>query len=693
MRKFLLLYLLLFSGVLANSQVSFLLDDDLSEKDLVPFLRIHDDKSTRLTLEEVQDRDFSSIRDRNLGYTNSHIWLNWKMENSGREDREAIVVYHSNLIDRLELYEKGQTEPIQVLGDRIPYGNRSIDYRNPSFLLKIPAQSHREFYLKVVSESTIPITITANSPENFFTRISNENMIFGLYFGWMLVMFFYNLFLYISARIKSYLFYVLFIFSLAMFQFILNGFAFEYFWPNWTDWANRSLLIFMIGSTITGLLFTTHFLITRQTMYWLYRFYQVLWAIGAVLLVLCFVLSYTIVIRLATFYAALSAILLLVNGILSMVRRTRTAKIFMLASSVFLVGAFMYSLKSMGLLPDIPATSWTIQIGSALFVALLSFGLADRIKELSQDLKKRMVEFEEVNSRLQSSDNRFRQLFHGVSDIIFVLDENWNFIDVNRSVTRHLGFKPDEIKGKNILEMIFKSKDIKNTYNRIFVMEKLEELNDEGDTVEFQTEFQQKYVMEPKEMFIKLQEVELESKKEILGTASVMVEDILGRYLETERISFVIDNYFRNAEIMSNKLTTHILRFTDMNTLQAVRTSLREIIINAIEHGNLNISFDDKTRAMEEGSYLHFIQNRQEDPRYKDKKIRIDYVLDSKKVAYRITDEGRGFDHKKMMEAKMDDLNEGNLQHGRGIMMTRDVFDIVEYNDKGNQVSLIKYFR
>jgi hypothetical protein len=149
----------------------------------------------------------------------------------------------------------------------------------------------------------------------------------------------------------------------------------------------------------------------------------------------------------------------------------------------------------------------------------------------------------------------------------------------------------------------------------------------------------------------------------------------------------------RNAEIVSQKLTSHITKFSDSDTLLSVRTSLREIIINAIEHGNLNITFDEKTKAMTEGNYLHFIQQRQEDPRYKDRKIKIEYVLDSKKVAFRITDEGYGFDHKKMMHAKMDQLNEASIQHGRGIMMTKEVFDVIEYNDKGNQVSLVKYFR
>jgi two-component system, sensor histidine kinase LadS len=693
MKKFILSYLLLFSGVFANSQAPFLLNEKLSIQDLSSNISIHEDFSRSLDFKDILSKNFSELQSKNMGYSSSVFWLKIPIRNESISGIDFYLEYGSTIIDRIELYEDSSSEPIKVLGDRVAFSERSINYRNPIFKIKMNPGETKNFYLRLESESTIPIQVTAYSVDSFLNHATLEQVIYGFYFGWMLVMIFYNLFLFASARIKSYLFYVFFIFSFAMFQFILNGFAFQYIWGDYPNWANQSLLVFMLLATITGLLFATHFLKARTTMNWLYRIYQILWSLGGILLILSFFIGYSASIRLATVFAALAAVLLIVNTILALQRGIRAAKIFAVATLVFIIGVFLYTLKSLGFLPSNALTNWTIQIGSALQVALLSLGLADRINELSLDLKTRVNELGEANAKLHTSDNRFRQLFHGVSDIIFVLDEDWNFIDVNRSVTKQLGFKPEEIKGKNILELVFKSKDLKDTYNRIFVMEKLEELHETEKAVDFLAEFQQKFVMEPKELLIKLQYVFLENKKEILGTASVMVEDILGRYLKKERIEFSIDNYLRNAEIMSNKLTNHIKKFSDINTLMAVRTSLREIIINAIEHGNLNINFDEKTKAMEDGNYLQFIQNRQNDPRYKDKKIVIEYVLDSKKVAYRITDEGKGFDHKKMMEAKMENLNQEFAQHGRGIMMTKDVFDIIEYNDKGNQVSLVKYFR
>ncbi len=692
MKKFLLAYIILYSGIFANPQVSFIPKAEAIAQDLSKYLKILEDTTNSLEFQDVVAKPFSPLFQSNMGYSSSTFWLKWEVENPYPESREVVFVYESTVIDHLSLYSLNQMSLIQETGDRVPFSKRSIDYRNPNFVLNLPPNSKDTLYLKILSQSTIPISIFAYNVESLWEKIIHEQLIYGLYYGWMLVMVFYNLFLYISARFKTYIFYVLFIASLTIFQFILNGFAFQYILKNSPVANNTLLLVFMNLATITGILFSTHYLKTRQTMQWFYRIYQILWIVGLILLLCIFYFSYSLNIRLATIYATVAAVAILVNGILSYLKEIKTAKTFLIANLILLIGVLFYTFKSMGVAPSNLLTNWMILVGSALQVGLLSLGLAERIKELSTDLNSRLFELDETNKKLSSSENRFKRLFNGIGDLIFVLDDNWNFIDINRSITRHLGFKPDEIIGKNLLEIIYKSKNINNAYNRLFIMEKLEELHDTKEPVDFYVEFSQKYVMEPKEFHVKLQYVQLEDRMEILGSASLVIDDILSRYLKQERITFEMDNYLRNAEIISNKLTQHLTKYTDPSTVLNIKTCLREMIINAIEHGNLNITYDEKTQAMAEGNYLQFIQKRQENPRYKNRIVTIEYVLNPKMVAYRITDEGNGFDVKKIMKKKADHLNQELSQHGRGIIMTKDIFDIVEYNDKGNQVSLVKYF-
>lgn len=693
MKILILILFILFSDLFANSQQTFQIEKESFQEDMTQYLWIFEDPTKELEFSQILDKTFQPVTNTNLGYTNSAFWLRWEVENKLSHEIEIYFTFESTVIDYFYLFSLSEGTILQSSGDWVPFYNRSLNYRNPNFKVIIAPNSKEVYYLNINSESTIPIHLKAYSRDILIEHIIHEQIIFGLYYGWMLVMALYNLVLYLSDRYKTYIFYVLFISSYSLFQFILNGFAFQYFYPNIVGFNDIALLVFMNLATMFGILFSTHYLKTRQTIQWIYRIYQILWIIGGILLISVFILSYSLMIRLTTVYVFIAALVIILNGIVSYLKETNTAKSFLIANSLLVIGAIFYTAKSLGLVPSNILTNWTIQVGSAIQVALLSLGLADRIKELSVSLNTKSIELDETTKKLSTSENRFQRLFNGLGDIIFVLDENWNFIEINKSITKHLGFKPEEVIGKNILEMIYKSGDIKDTYNRIFVMEKLEELHDTKAPVDFQAEFRQKYVMEPKEFYVKLQYGQMVDKIEILGSASVIVEDILNRYLQKERASFEIENLLRNAEILSNKLTQHLQKFTDPTTIMAIRTALREIIINAIEHGNLGITYIEKTKAMQEGNYLQFIQSRQNDPRYKNKTVKIEYVLDEKKVAYRITDQGKGFDHKKIMKKDVDNLNKEFSQHGRGIIMTRDVFDIIEYNDKGNQVSLIKFFK
>ena len=58
---------------------------------------------------------------------------------------------------------------------------------------------------------------------------------------------------------------------------------------------------------------------------------------------------------------------------------------------------------------------------------------------------------------------------------------------------------------------------------------------------------------------------------------------------------------------------------------------------------------------------------------------------------FRVTDRGSGFDHRAFLDS-LDDRADHPLQHGRGLMMAVNAFDLVKYNERGNEVTLIKRF-
>ncbi|MCZ7584332.1 MAG: ATP-binding protein [Deltaproteobacteria bacterium] len=128
--------------------------------------------------------------------------------------------------------------------------------------------------------------------------------------------------------------------------------------------------------------------------------------------------------------------------------------------------------------------------------------------------------------------------------------------------------------------------------------------------------------------------------------------------------------------------------FFDESDRTSIRLGLYEILINAIEHGSLEIDFETKTKALEQEHYLHVLQERRAEPRFADRSVTVEMKVEKGACRFIVTDEGNGFDWRHWMDG-FDELNIPGA-HGRGILMTRFYFDEVHYNDHGNEVVLVK---
>jgi anti-sigma regulatory factor (Ser/Thr protein kinase) len=118
-----------------------------------------------------------------------------------------------------------------------------------------------------------------------------------------------------------------------------------------------------------------------------------------------------------------------------------------------------------------------------------------------------------------------------------------------------------------------------------------------------------------------------------------------------------------------------------------IRLALYEALANAVEHGNLEIDYDAKTQALaEEGGVRALIERRREDPKYRDRRVRIEVDYEPAMVVWRIRDEGRGFSPSHEQETHH--LGDTTSLHGRGIVLMRHLMDDVSWNSSGNEIRL-----
>jgi CheY-like chemotaxis protein len=111
---------------------------------------------------------------------------------------------------------------------------------------------------------------------------------------------------------------------------------------------------------------------------------------------------------------------------------------------------------------------------------------------------------------------------------------------------------------------------------------------------------------------------------------------------------------------------------------------LSELVINAVEHGNLGISYEDKSEIHRTGNWEDEIRRRQLLPENRGKKVVVTYSRTKDIVTFHIKDQGSGFDWKKYEEISPERVFDS---HGRGIALAKTIsFDHLEYQGIGNEV-------
>lgn len=119
-----------------------------------------------------------------------------------------------------------------------------------------------------------------------------------------------------------------------------------------------------------------------------------------------------------------------------------------------------------------------------------------------------------------------------------------------------------------------------------------------------------------------------------------------------------------------------------------VQLALHEALANALEHGNLGITYEEKTAAMEtSGGVRALVDQRLCDERLAARMAHVRVIYAADEVAYMVRDEGSGFDarcrtHEPMAAA--------TALHGRGLKLIQHVMDDVRWNPAGTEITMGK---
>ncbi len=118
---------------------------------------------------------------------------------------------------------------------------------------------------------------------------------------------------------------------------------------------------------------------------------------------------------------------------------------------------------------------------------------------------------------------------------------------------------------------------------------------------------------------------------------------------------------------------------------ERVVMGLSELMINAIEHGNLDISYEEKSALNRSGCWMDEISNRLKSEKYSGRVATVTFDRGVKNISISIKDQGRGFDPRPYLQI---DPTRVFDSHGRGIAIANLLsFDNLEYCNNGTEVN------
>ena len=366
------------------------------------YLSTFEDKSNSLELQDVINRNSfrpSNSKIPNFEITESTYWAKIVVQNLTNSTDEFMLELEQITAEKLALYYKPINDKSDYNIIDIKKGSKKYSSRLYLFDINIPKGESAILYLKFKANWTTKFPVLISSKERMIQQNSDNELIKGFYLGILFIMIFYNLLIYFSIKDKSYLYYVLYVTLLLIFQLNFFGYINKYLLFDYP--IHYEVLVKTIPSLIliSVMLFIKSFLnlklhlpILNKGLDYSIIFCVLLFFLGSSnhFIHLYYNISniFTLIISLYIFF--ISVVLSYKQHVL--------AKYFLAAWLILLTAIAQLSLSNLGVIPYYVFTSHSVELGTLFEVTLLSFGLAYRInllkkeKEISQEKTIKLIQ-------------------------------------------------------------------------------------------------------------------------------------------------------------------------------------------------------------------------------------------------------------------------------------------------------------
>ncbi len=388
--------------------------EDVSEKVIMANdLSYYEDKTNSLTLADIKDRPelfrVNSAFQPSHYNTSSSYWVKIDLVIPDSSKDIWVIEFYDQTIDLLYIYEptvNGDYNPL-VFGDYRPFDQKAIPHKNFELLVDPRLSGKQTYFFKIKSHAYADLRVAIKTIDRFINYSLNEYILYGFFYGMILIISLYNIFIYFAIREIKYLFYNFYILSVGIYATCVDGIAYQYLWSDAPQWNQIAYGVSLFSVMFWALMFGKKFLNTKVRAPKIHKVLDVIIVLRSSLFLYTLFFDHSlfqlrnieIIPLLTIFYASIHV----------WIRGYKPARFFVIAYGIMFIGFFVKAMVNLSIIPIGIMSYYSLHISFLLEMLFLSFALSDRVRILKSNRDralKRIIIQHQTNEKLKDKVNR-----------------------------------------------------------------------------------------------------------------------------------------------------------------------------------------------------------------------------------------------------------------------------------------------
>jgi HPt (histidine-containing phosphotransfer) domain-containing protein len=349
-----------------------------------------------------------TAKDPNYGFTGNAYWYKFSARNLAPAAREWFFGLEYPLVNHIDLYYPGPDGQWirREAGNALEFEKRDLKSRFIYLKLDFAPDEQKDFFLRLQTDGSSEFRMTFKDLPTIAKADHDIQYYLGFCMGLPLIIAAYYFVMMVNTRQADPMWLFIFLASLFLFRMAINGYAYEYLWPNAPDLAHAAVAFSVPLVFLTALTTTNSFLPMANYP----RFRTVLRAFMVVngsFAVLSFVLPYRML-KVYTLVGIITAALIIATSVYSQIKGFRPARYFVYAWSAMLVGSITFGLQKLGILPVSFLGTYGPEIATVMQTILMSLGVSDKINDTNRQLQ--IAQEEALKAQIET--NRLQEVMN-----------------------------------------------------------------------------------------------------------------------------------------------------------------------------------------------------------------------------------------------------------------------------------------